>query len=249
VIPITPLELPGLFVTATDTAVGKTLVASAIARTLRARGRRVAVLKPVASGCYRAREGLISDDAELLAAASDTHHPLDLICPNRYEEPLAPAVAARRAKTPMDWDAVARSIRLMSADSDCMIVEGAGGVLVPTDDRHTMLDLIVALGLPAVVVARPSLGTINHTILSVEVLRSAGVRVAGVVINRYPAESAGVAEETSPREIEKFGKVPVLSIVPDEPFKPPVIGPGVMAAIGQVDWESKLAAGSISRQS
>lgn len=248
-IPITPLKLPGLFVTATDTAVGKTLVASAIARTLRSRGRRVAVLKPVASGCYHAREGLISEDAELLAAASDTHHPLDLICPNRYHEPLAPAVAARRARVPMDWEAVNRSIRLMSGDSDWMIVEGAGGVLVPTDEKHTMLDLIVALGVPAVVVARPSLGTINHTLLSVEVLRNAGVRVAGVVINRYPAESAGVAEETSPREIEKFGKVPVLSIVPDEMFTPPVIGPGVMAAIGQVDWESKMSPGSISRNS
>jgi dethiobiotin synthetase len=244
-----PLGLPCLFVTATDTSVGKTLVAAAIARSLRMRGRRVAVLKPAASGCYRAREGLISEDAELLAAASDTHHPLDLICPNRYEEPLAPGVAARRAKTPMDWDAVERSIRLMSTDSDCMIVEGAGGVLVPADDRHTILDLIVALGVPAIVVARPSLGTINHTLLSVEVLRNAGVRVAGVVINRYPSESAGVAEETSPREIEKFGKVPVLSIVPDEPFSPPTIGPGVMAAIGQVDWESKMSAGSISRQS
>lgn len=248
-IPISPLQCPGLFVTATDTAVGKTLVAAAIARVLRMRGRRVAVLKPVASGCYRAREGLISEDAELLAAASDTHHPLDLICPNRYEEPLAPAVSARRAKRPMDWDAVSRSIQLMSRDSDCMIVEGAGGVLVPADERHTMLDLIVALGVPAIVVARPSLGTINHTLLSVECLRNAGVSVAGVVINRYPAENAGVAEETSPREIEKFGKVPVLSIVPDEPSNPPSIGPGVMAAIGQVHWESKLAAGSMPRQS
>lgn len=248
-LPISPLKLPGLFVTATDTAVGKTVVAAAIARTLRGQSRRVAVLKPVASGCYRAREGLISEDAELLAAASDTRYPLDLICPNRFEEPIAPAVAARRAKTPMDWDAVARSIKLMSADSDCMIVEGAGGVMVPLDEKHTMLDLIIAMGLPVVIVARASLGTINHTLLSINVLGHAGVRVAGVVINRYPAETAGVAEETSPREIEKFGKVPVLAILPQEPFTPPHIGPGVMAAIGQVDWESKLSAGSISGQS
>lgn len=245
VIPIDRPRVPSLFVTATDTGVGKTVVAAAIARHLRSRMKRVAVLKPVASGCYRAREGLISEDAELLAAASDTHHPLDLICPNRYEEPLAPGVAARRANQPVDWDAVSRSIRLMSPDSDCMIIEGAGGLFVPLDDRHTILDLILALSVPVLIVARPFLGTINHTLLTVEALRKEKIEVTGVVINRYPAENAGVAEETSPQQIERFGKVPVLAIVPDEPFVPPAIGPGIMSAIGQVDWESKLKPGKI----
>ena len=239
--PLARLSIPSIFVTGTDTGVGKTHVTAAMARTLRHIGRRVAVLKPVATGCSRRREGLVSEDAELLAAASDTHHPLDLICPNRYEEPLAPAIAARRAKVEMDWDAVARSIQIMSRDADCMIVEGAGGVLVPLDDRYTVRDLIVALGTPAIVVARPGLGTINHTLLTIESLRSAGVTVAGVVINRYPIDQAGVAEETAPREIERLGKVPILAILPDEPFAAPHIGPSIMAAIGQVDWEAKLS--------
>jgi dethiobiotin synthetase len=242
---VTPLTIPGLFVTATDTGVGKTLIAAAIARTLRSRGRTVSVLKPAASDCYRAREGLISEDAEFLAAASDTHHPLDLICPNRYEEPLAPGVAATRANRPMDFEAIERSIRLMTPDSNCMIVEGAGGLLVPMDDKYTVRDLIVALGIPAIVVARPGLGTINHTLLTVESLRAVGVQVAGVVINRYPPDGAGIAEETSPRQIERFGKVPILCIVPQAVYTPPHIGQEVLAAIGQVDWESKLSPGNM----
>ena len=104
-----------------------------------------------------------------------------------------------------------------------------------------MLDLMVELGLPAVVVARPGLGTINHTVLTVERLRSAGGSVAGVVINRYPAEAAGVAEETSPRWIERLGKTQVLCLIPDCPagIGPPVPS-DVMAAIEQVDWEGRM---------
>lgn len=238
--------VPSLFVTATDTGVGKTVISAAIARYLKDRRQKVAVLKPVASGCYRAREGLISEDAEFLAAASDTHHPLDLICPNRYQEPLAPGVAALRAGQPVDWDAVSRSIQLMSRDSDCMIIEGAGGLFVPLDEQHTILDLILALAVPVLIVARPFLGTINHTLLTIQALRSAGVEMAGVVINRYPAEHPGVAEETSPQQIEKFGKVPVLALVPEEPFFAPTIGSGIMSAIVRVDWKSKLKPGKVS---
>src|SRR5437879_420278 len=136
-----PLPLPGLLVTGTDTGVGKTVIAGAIARWFYSRGRRVAVLKPVATGCVKRREGLGSGDAEFLAVCSSTPHPLDLICPQRYHEPLAPSVAAKRAGQPLDWEAIARSIRLMSADSDVMIVEGVGGVMVPMDEKHLVLDL------------------------------------------------------------------------------------------------------------
>src|SRR5437763_16941425 len=121
--PLRPVPLPGLFVTGTDTGVGKTVVAGAVADWFRRRGFRVAVLKPVATGCVRRREGLVSEDAEFLANCADARHPLDLICPQRYVEPLAPAVAAERAGKPLDWAAVQRSINLMAADSEVLIVE------------------------------------------------------------------------------------------------------------------------------
>src|SRR5215217_2021978 len=143
-------QIRGLLITGTDTGIGKTVIAGAIAAWFRRQGARVGVLKPAATGCVRRREGLVSEDAEFLAHCADARHPLDLICPQRYAEPLAPAVAADRAGQPLDWTAIQRSIDLMSRDSDVLIVEGVGGVMVPMDGRHTVLDMIHWLGLPTV---------------------------------------------------------------------------------------------------
>lgn len=234
------LSIPGLFITGTDTNVGKTVVAGAIANWFHRRGRKVAVCKLAATGCVRRREGLISEDAEFLAACADAKHPLDMIAPQRYLEPLAPAIAAERAKKPLDWFLINNSIRLMSQSSDVMIVEGVGGALVPLDDKKTVLDAMVELGVPAIIVARAGLGTINHSLLTIQAIRNAGVRVAGVVVNRYPTDTAGPAEETSPRAIERWGNVPLLSIVPDEPITNGALPPGIVAAIDTVDWAKLL---------
>jgi dethiobiotin synthetase len=233
-----PVSIPGLFVTGTDTGVGKTVVAGMIADWFRRKGARVAVLKPVATGCVKRREGLVSEDAEFLAVCAEARHPLDLICPVRYVEPLAPAIAAERAGERMDWEAVQRSIDLMTPESDVIIVEGVGGLMVPLDPKHTVRDLAQWLGLPTVVVCRPSLGTINHTLLTVDALRAAGVSVRGVVVNRYPPEGAGVPEETNPRAIERWGRTSVLTIVPDEPVRPGKLPPGIVAAADTVDWQA-----------
>jgi dethiobiotin synthetase len=244
-----PIPIPGLFITGTDTEVGKTVIAGAIANYFfRQQGgddrARVAVSKPVATGCVHRREGLVSEDAEFLASCADAHFPLDIICPQRYREPLAPAVAADRAKQPLDWPAIDRSLQLMSKDSNVIIVEGVGGILVPLDSDHTTLDLVKWLNLPAVIVARASLGTINHTLLTIETLRRAEVPIAGVVINRYPADTPGTAEETNPRYIEKCGKVPILAIVPNEPaLKRPPLPASITSPIDMVDW-SRFAAPS-----
>jgi len=233
------IGIPGVFVTGTDTGVGKTVVAGGIASWFRARNYGVGVCKPVATGCDRRREGLVSEDAEFLASCADTRHPLDVVCPQRYVEPLAPAVAAERAGQPLDWAAIERSLRVMSRDADVMIVEGVGGIMVPLGERHTTLDLAAWLGLPAIIVARPGLGTINHTLLTAAALREGGVNVAGVVINRYPADTPGVAEETNPRAIERYGGVSILGIVPDDPGvgdPPRALTPDVLAALEPIDW-------------
>src|SRR5262245_61209479 len=204
---VAALTIPGLFVTGTDTGVGKTVVAGAIANWFRRRHQHVGVCKIAATGCTRRREGLVSEDAEFLAVCADAKHPLDLIAPLRYAEPLVPAIAAERAGRPIDWFMLGNAIRLMSQSSDVMILEGVGGIMTPMDAKNTVLDVAVSLNVPAVVVARPGLGTINHTLLTVHALRNTGVRVAGVVINRYPGDAASVAEETNLRAIERWGKV------------------------------------------
>jgi dethiobiotin synthetase len=235
------LNIPGLFITGTDTEVGKTVVAGAIANWFRRKGARVAVCKPAATGCVKRREGLVSEDAEFLAACADSPHPLDLICPERFVEPLAPAVAAQRAGAKLDWESINRSLTLMSAGSDVMIVEGVGGLLVPMDDRHTVLDMVNWLNVPVVTVARPTLGTINHTLLTLSALRAAGHRPAGVVINRYPIDAAGIVEETNLRAIEKWGKTSVLAVVPDEPIRGVTLGPNITGAIDTVNWWSLMS--------
>ena len=220
------LATPGLFITGTDTGVGKTVIAAAIANWFFRRGKKVGVCKIAATGCERRGDELVSEDAESLSCASGGIFPLDVICPIRYIEPLAPAVAAERAGQPMDWLLLQSSLSTMASSSDVMVVEGVGGVMVPMDEQHTVLDVARWLALPTIVVARPGLGTINHTLLTVNALRSAGVRVAGVVVNRYQVDSFDVAQQTNVRAIEKWGKVPVLCVVND----------GNVDAIESVDW-------------
>ena len=184
---------------------------------------------------------MVSEDAEFLAVCAGSPHSLDVICPQRYAEPLAPAIAAERADLPLDWSAIDRSLQIITADTDVLIVEGVGGILVPMDHNYTVLDLAIRLNLPTVVVARAALGTINHTLLTVAVLRGADVPVAGVVINQYPTDTPGVAEETNPDAIERWGRVPVLCLVPSEPLTSPPLPPGIRAAIDQINWMNLIA--------
>ena len=233
---LSKIDIPGLFITGTDTEVGKTVVAGAIAHWFRRCHLRVGVCKPFATGCVRRREGLVSEDAELLAYGADAKFPLDLISPQHGASRWRRRWQRRRAGVPVDWESVGRSLRLMSAESDVMVVEGIGGLMTPLDPRYTVRDLIGWLGLPVVIVARAGLGTINHTLLTLGALREIGANVAGVVVNRYPADGASVAEESNPRAIERWGKTSVLCIVPAEQFVPPNLPAGITAAINTVDW-------------
>jgi dethiobiotin synthetase len=233
-------SIPGLLILGTDTGVGKTLIAGAIAHWFATKGKRVAVCKPAATGCVHRREGLVSEDAEFLAHCASARHPLDVICPQRFAEPLAPAVAAERARQPLDWQAIDRAIQLMTSDSDILIVEGIGGIMTPMDKKHTFLDVADWLQLPAIIVARPGLGTINHTLLTCFALRQRHIKIAGVVINRYPTETPPAAEETNPRSIERWAKTPVLCLVPQVP-EPigPALPPDVKTVINRVDWQAQ----------
>jgi len=223
-----PIELPsltcpGLFVTATDTEVGKTTVTCGIASALRDEGRRVGVCKPFASGCRNDREGLVSEDAEALAHFADCRQPLEVINPIRYRPPLAPAVAAEQTGEPVDWTRLERSLTLLNQSSDCLLIEGVGGLLVPLDGgdgKITVLDLIVAIGYPVVVVTRAGLGTLNHTALTVRVLNEAGCRVVGLVVNGYVADASDGGRREDPslatnrQWLSRMTGAPVLATVP-----------------------------------
>lgn len=199
----------GLFVTGTDTGVGKTEVSCAILAGARAAGLDVAAMKPAESGVTA---GEPSDSQRLLAAAGGGDDPA-LVCPYRFAAPLAPAVAARLAGVEVRLEAILAAARALAARHQALLVEGAGGLLVPLTPAETYADLAVRLALPVLVVARAGLGTVNHTALTVEALRARGLRVAGVILNRTaPGDDPSVPHNAG--EIERLTGAPVLASLP-----------------------------------
>ena len=205
-----------VFVTGTDTGVGKTTVSVGLLGAWRRRKHRVAAIKPAETGCLlRHGEVLWPEDAgRLREAAGLTDVPIAVICPNRYELPAAPSVAGRRERRPFDVDAVIRSRDILArSNPELLLVEGAGGLLVPYGNGATAVDLALALGpISMLVVARAGLGTINHTALTIAECRRRELRMAGVVLNRVRAER-DPSEDDNASEIESLTGVPVLGTV------------------------------------
>jgi dethiobiotin synthetase len=211
---------PTLFVTGTDTGVGKTTVSAALLAAWRRSGRRVAPLKPIETGCDGVPPDLVPADALRLAAAAglaDT--PVDVLCPNRYALPASPEAASRAEGRPVDLDAIDRAHARLAAGADLVLVEGAGGLLVPIAPGVLMADLAARLGATLLLVARASLGTINHTLLTVEAARRRGLAVAGVILNRT-ASLPGPDEPTNAEAIARHGGVEVLGTLPHLPGEP-----------------------------
>ncbi|BEH10435.1 MULTISPECIES: dethiobiotin synthase [Geobacter] len=202
----------GIFITGTDTGVGKTIVAATIARLLRDRGVNVGVMKPVTSGCIERDGTLISEDAELLAWAAGV--PLDEACaPYRLRTPIAPSVAASREGVKIDFNHLKDAYETLRQRHDFVIIEGAGGLMVPLSGGMLVADLMSLLKLSLLVVARPNLGTINHTVLTCYAARQLGLDVRGVIVNSYP-ESPDMAEEYAPHLIDSLSGAPLLGVFP-----------------------------------
>jgi dethiobiotin synthetase len=205
---------PSIFVTGTDTGVGKTVVAAGIAAALARRGEDVGVMKPVASGARLRGGRLVSDDALLLVRAAGSRDPLELVNPICLRPPLAPSVAARVSGRRIGLGRVWKAYRTLSRVHECLVVEGVGGILVPVLDRFPVALLAKRLGLPLLIVARPTLGTINHTALTVLAARTHGLPVRGIVINHHARFRRGLAERLNPAALETETGVPVLGEVP-----------------------------------
>lgn len=208
--------MPGYFVTGTDTGVGKTTVSRALLAAATARGLRTRCLKPAESGCERAADGtLVPRDARSLWEASDRSQPLESVCLYRFEEPVAPGVAATRLGTTVDFEAIAHSAAALRADApDLFLVEGAGGLLVPLGAGRSIADLAMLLGLPLLIVARPTLGTINHTLLTVEAARHRGLSIRGVIFSASSTAVDAEAIQSNADEISAACGVPVLGALP-----------------------------------
>ncbi len=204
----------GIFVTGTDTGVGKTFTAVGLIRALKTMGYTVCPMKPVETGCLVRKGMLVPRDTVQIIRASGIHEPLDRVNPYRLRLPLAPSVAAEREGMIIKKQKILSACHELSKHYEIIVVEGAGGIMVPVYKTYLFVDLVRDLGLPLIIVARPGLGTINHTLLTIETARSRGIKVLGVILNATVKKRKGLAEKTNPALLARLGKVPFLGTIP-----------------------------------
>jgi dethiobiotin synthetase len=198
--------LRGLFVTGTDTGAGKSVVAGAIAAALRAAGEHVVAYKPVVTGTDEPPDADWPPDDVLLRGAAG-----EAVVPHRFGPPVSPHLAAELAGIELSFTDMVAAAREAGASAEVLVAEGVGGLLVPLTADRTVRDLAVELGLPVVVAARPGLGTISHTLLTLEAARVAGLRVAAVVLTPWP-EDPSVMERSNRDTIARLGDVEVVTL-------------------------------------
>ncbi|HVS29375.1 MAG TPA: dethiobiotin synthase [Solirubrobacteraceae bacterium] len=199
----------GCFVSGTDTGVGKTVLAAAIVAALRARGGRVAAFKPVVTGLDEAPAPGWPPDHELLAAVAGSAP--ERVSPWRFGPAVSPHLAAELARERLIPAELVLAARAAAATADQLIVEGVGGLLVPLTRDYCVRDFAGELGLPLVIAARPGLGTINHTLLTIEAARRAGLEPRAVVMTPWPAQPSAI-ERSNRDTVERLGGVEVVGL-------------------------------------
>lgn len=207
--------MAGIFVTGTDTDVGKTRIALGLMAALRQRGMQVAAMKPVAAGCERTGQGLRNDDALKLSAQSSVSIPYRTLNPYAFEPAIAPHIAAQMQGVTMTLDVLQRACAEIEPQADVVIVEGAGGWLVPVNAQETLADFASALKFPVVLVVGMRLGCINHTLLTAQAIRASGLRLAGWVANEITSNSAHMDENV--QSLRDRLDAPLLGRVPYSP--------------------------------
>ena len=205
----------GVFVVGTDTEVGKTVVAAGLALVLKEAGVNVGVMKPVASGCIEAGKTMISPDAVFLMEAAENQF-ASLSSPYRLKESLAPSVAAELENIEIDVSRILFAYRELR--KNYVIVEGAGGLFAPIKKDFFISDLIKKMHLSVIIVGRIGLGTINHTLLTIEALKTRGIEIEGIIFNGLDPQKASFSELSNPRLISSLTDVPLLGVLPKVDF-------------------------------
>lgn len=215
-----PSLYKGIFITATDTGVGKTITSGLIIRALIQRGIKVGAMKPFETGCLKQNGELIPSDGLFLKRMAEMDDPIELIVPQRFELPLSPLAASKLENKSVLIDKVFQSYGYLTSKYDFVVVEGAGGILVPIyrDENANkavfMSDIIKALNLPLIIISRATLGTINHTLLTVNYALNMGIKVLGVIINFNNPPGSDISEKTNPEILDELSPVPILGVLP-----------------------------------
>ena len=214
----------GFFITGTDTDIGKTALSALLLAELRRRTIHAAPMKPAQTGCTIQTSEVRGQKSEL--SVPDLDYSLSMaemdvseedyknMAPYCFEPACSPHLAAELIGAEIDLANIVRAAQELASEYESLVIEGAGGILVPLNRSQTMLDLMGSLGLPILLAARPGLGTINHTLLSIQALRAAGLKIAGVVLVESKKTESGFIEEDNITTIEQFGNVPILGTIP-----------------------------------
>lgn len=201
-----------IFVSATDTDVGKTLITAGLAAIMQSLGYKTGVLKPFQSGAIEKNGFLQAQD---LAFVKSLDPYVETLVSYILKMPAAPALAAEQEGVRINTKVVQRDFKSLNMTCDTVIVEGSGGLLTPVGPRITIADIVKALDLPLIIVARPDLGTINHTLLTINNAKMMGIKINGVIINKYPQFTDNLAITTVPRLIEEYSDTKIVGIVKD----------------------------------
>ena len=204
--------MKGYFVTGTDTGVGKTVVTACLATLFKSRGEDVGVMKPIETGVDP--ECSANSDTRFLMEVAGVHDSLEEVCPYRLKTPAPPYQAGRTEEKELEPEKILESFRALQSKHSMMLVEGIGGLIVPITRRYNVADLALQMGLPLIIVSRLRLGTLNHTLLTINAARQHGLKIKGVILNPSDAGEVNAIEQEQGKLIEEFSDTPVLGTCP-----------------------------------
>ena len=204
----------GFFITGTDTGVGKTVITVALIKAICRLGFTACGMKPIESGCLHQGDVLVPSDGMFIKTIAHMEENIGHITPCRFKSPLAPLPASEIEGISVDFEKIKKAFADISGKYDAVIIEGIGGLLVPITRNYSVIDMAKDFNLPLIVVSRPSLGTINHTMLTVNYALKEGLQVAGIIINYNQPPESTLAEATNPEIIKRISPVPVIGIFP-----------------------------------
>ena len=205
------MKLPRtIFITGTDTGVGKTIVTAAVCSCIKSSGKRVAAMKPIQTGTDTQK----TLDIEFVYKVLDEEFLIDDVCPYRFTKPLSPKLASEVSGKEIHVNDILSAYKTLEEKFEYVVIEGAGGILAPVKNNYFIVDLINEMESPVIIVTRPALGTINHTLLTIESAKNKGLSILGIIVNKYPIDPDD-SELTNPDEIASISGLPILGIIPE----------------------------------
>ena len=222
----------GFFITGTDTDVGKTVVTACLATLFKSQGIDVGIMKPIETGVDPVCNSSANSDAKFLMEVSGNNDSADEVCPYRFKTPASPYQAAQIAGRAIQPATIIENFKVLKSNHTLMLIEGVGGLLVPITNRYNVANLALEIGLPLIIVSRLKLGTLNHTLLTINAARQHGLKIKGIVLNQKENNNLDPIEQQQDKLIKELSDIPILGICP---FIKDVSSAGIKASLPKIE--------------